>query len=165
MKSSIRMSSFKFLVNGRAYRAHRAHRAAHPERFPVSDETKGIYPAFKLAEESYKQPTPVHLQVYDGMFYHSAPTSPSIQYSFPKRCSPRPSHYLSLHDSWKILLPCNGFVCQACYDHASWPVRPFCIINTFWGHPNYGPWFHGFPFTAHVAQRDPEPPTSTFKAT
>jgi hypothetical protein len=50
------------------YRYHhrRAHRAAYPERFPVRDETKGMYPAFKHSE-SYKQPTPVHLQVYDGI--------------------------------------------------------------------------------------------------
>jgi len=158
------MSSFEFMVNGRAYRSHRAHRAAHPERFPVRDETKVIYPAFKLGE-SYKQPTPVHLQVYDGMFYRSAATSPSIQWSFPIRCSPRPSYSLSLHDSRKILLPRNGLVYQARYDNASWPVRSFYIINTFWGHPNYGPWFHDFPFAAHAVQRDPESPISTSKAT
>lgn len=44
----------------------RAHRAAHPERFPFSEEIKKMYPAFKLVETSM-QPTPVHLQVYDGM--------------------------------------------------------------------------------------------------
>lgn len=65
-----------------AYHFPSAHRAACPERYPVRDETKGLYPAFKLGE-SYKQPTPVHLQVYDGMFYHSSATTPSIQCSFP----------------------------------------------------------------------------------
>ena len=147
-----------------AYHSHRAHRAAHPEQFPVGDETKGIYPAFKLGE-SYKQPTPVHLQVYDGMFYHSTATSPSIQCSFLIRCGPCPSNSLSLYDARKILPPRNGFVCQARHDNAPWPVRSFCIINTFWSHPNYGAWFHGFPLAAHSAQRDPESPTSTFKAT
>ena len=48
-------------------RLRRAHRAAHPERFPLSDEIKKLYPAFKLGETSM-QPTPVHLQVYDGIF-------------------------------------------------------------------------------------------------
>jgi hypothetical protein len=48
------------------HRLHRAHRAAHPERFPLREEMKKMYPAFKLVETSM-QPTPVHLQVYDGM--------------------------------------------------------------------------------------------------
>lgn len=43
-----------------------AHRAAHPERFPLSEEMKKIYPALKLVETSM-QPTPVHLQVYDDV--------------------------------------------------------------------------------------------------
>ena len=47
---------------------HRAHRAAHPERFPLREEINRMYPAFKLVETSM-QPTQVHLQVYDGMFY------------------------------------------------------------------------------------------------
>jgi acetyl esterase/lipase len=49
-------------------RLRRAHRAAHPERFPLSDEIKKLYPAFKLVETSMP-PTPVHLQVYDGILY------------------------------------------------------------------------------------------------
>jgi acetyl esterase/lipase len=44
----------------------RAHRAAHPERFPVRDEVKDMYPALKNVEK-HTQPTPVHLQVYDGI--------------------------------------------------------------------------------------------------
>ncbi|KAI9452279.1 hypothetical protein BJY52DRAFT_940839 [Lactarius psammicola] len=43
-----------------------AHRAAHPERFPVRDETKNMYPAFKHVEK-HMRPTPVHLQVYDDV--------------------------------------------------------------------------------------------------
>jgi acetyl esterase/lipase len=43
-----------------------AHRAAHPERFPVREEIKKMYPAFKLVETSV-QPTSVHLQVYDDV--------------------------------------------------------------------------------------------------
>ncbi|KAF8491456.1 lipase/ esterase [Russula emetica] len=43
-----------------------AHRAAHPERFPLREEMKKMYPAFKLVETSM-QPTPVHLQVYDDV--------------------------------------------------------------------------------------------------
>lgn len=50
------------------HRLHRAHRAAHPERFPLREEIKKMYPALKLVETSM-QPTPVHLQVYDGMFH------------------------------------------------------------------------------------------------
>jgi hypothetical protein len=44
----------------------RAHRAAHPERFLVRDEAKDMYPAPKNVEK-LTRPTPVHLQVYDGM--------------------------------------------------------------------------------------------------
>ncbi|KAI0291222.1 hypothetical protein B0F90DRAFT_1778139 [Multifurca ochricompacta] len=43
-----------------------AHRAAHPERFPVRDETKEMYPAFKHIE-THMRPTSVHLQVYDDV--------------------------------------------------------------------------------------------------
>jgi len=55
---------------------HRAHRAAYPERFPLREETKKIYPAFKLVETSM-QPTPVHLQVYDGMLCSNLPLTVS----------------------------------------------------------------------------------------
>jgi acetyl esterase/lipase len=44
----------------------RAHRAAHPERFPARDEVKEMYPVLKNVEK-HMRPTPVHLQVYDGI--------------------------------------------------------------------------------------------------
>src|SRR5579863_4715981 len=96
---------------------HRAHRAAYPERFPVSDATKEMYPALKHGE-NYKQSTPVHLQVYDGILF-PPPATISIRCSFPLRCSSCPSDSLSLHDSRKILLPRDGFVRQARYDTTS----------------------------------------------
>ncbi|KAF8261460.1 hypothetical protein EI94DRAFT_1745923 [Lactarius quietus] len=43
-----------------------AHRAAHPERFPLSNETKDMYPAFQHVENDMR-PTRVHLQVYDDV--------------------------------------------------------------------------------------------------
>jgi hypothetical protein len=58
------------------YRPHRAHRAAYPERFPLREEMKKVYPAFKLVETSM-QPTPVHLQVYDGMLCSNLFVTPS----------------------------------------------------------------------------------------
>jgi hypothetical protein len=45
---------------------YRAHRAADPDRFPVRDETKNIYPSFTHVG-THVRPTPVHLQVYDGI--------------------------------------------------------------------------------------------------
>ncbi|KAH9055377.1 Alpha/Beta hydrolase protein [Lactarius vividus] len=41
-----------------------AHRAANPEKYPVSEEVKKLYPAYKGVENRMK-PTTVHLQVYD----------------------------------------------------------------------------------------------------
>ncbi|KAH8984794.1 Alpha/Beta hydrolase protein [Lactarius hatsudake] len=41
-----------------------AHRAANPEKYPVSEEVKKLYPAYKGIESRMK-PTMVHLQVYD----------------------------------------------------------------------------------------------------
>lgn len=41
-----------------------AHKAAHPEKYPVKDEQREMYPALKGIEERYG-PTKVHLQVYD----------------------------------------------------------------------------------------------------
>ncbi|KAF8260354.1 hypothetical protein EI94DRAFT_1829826 [Lactarius quietus] len=43
-----------------------AHRAAHPERFPMCNETKDMYPTFKHVDQQMR-PTPVHLQVYDDI--------------------------------------------------------------------------------------------------
>ena len=43
----------------------RAHRAANPEKYPVSDAVKKLYPAYEGIESKMK-PTMVHLQVYDG---------------------------------------------------------------------------------------------------
>ncbi|KAH9167117.1 alpha/beta-hydrolase [Lactarius sanguifluus] len=43
-----------------------AHRAAHPERFPVPNDTKDLYPSFKDVEK-HMRPTSVHIQVYDDV--------------------------------------------------------------------------------------------------
>lgn len=45
--------------------SHRAHRAAHPEKFPVSEDVKRFYPAFEGIEDRMRA-TPVHVQIYDG---------------------------------------------------------------------------------------------------
>ncbi|KAF9486039.1 alpha/beta-hydrolase [Pholiota conissans] len=41
-----------------------AHKAAYPEKYPISDRVRSMYPVFRNIEERSK-PTPVHLQVYD----------------------------------------------------------------------------------------------------
>ncbi|KAK7691765.1 hypothetical protein QCA50_005166 [Cerrena zonata] len=41
-----------------------AHKAAHPEKYPVKNETRAMYPSLIGIEKKYG-PTPVHLQVYD----------------------------------------------------------------------------------------------------
>ncbi|TCD60789.1 hypothetical protein EIP91_009518 [Steccherinum ochraceum] len=41
-----------------------AHKAANPQKYPVTDEVRKIYPALQGIEEKYG-PTQVHLQVYD----------------------------------------------------------------------------------------------------
>ncbi len=129
----------------------RAHRAAHPERFPLRDETKKMHPALKLVETA-TQPTPVHLQVYDGMLCSNLPSSLSEFSSFI-RCGPCPSSSFPIHDTWKVLLPRDGFVCWAHYGHAS--------SN---GHPsqfNCGSWHQRVPCATHAAWRNTESRRST----
>ncbi|KAF5357302.1 hypothetical protein D9758_005908 [Tetrapyrgos nigripes] len=41
-----------------------AHKAANPEKFPIKNEVRAMYPALNEIESRYG-PTPVHLQVYD----------------------------------------------------------------------------------------------------
>ncbi|KAG5639109.1 hypothetical protein H0H81_006698 [Sphagnurus paluster] len=41
-----------------------AHKAANPEKYPIKDETRALYPVLEGIEGRYK-PTKVHLQVYD----------------------------------------------------------------------------------------------------
>jgi acetyl esterase/lipase len=41
-----------------------AHKAAYPEKFPIKDETRAMYPALNGIETRHGR-TPVHLQVYD----------------------------------------------------------------------------------------------------
>ncbi|KZV82439.1 alpha/beta-hydrolase [Exidia glandulosa HHB12029] len=43
-----------------------AHRAAHPERYPIKDEIRQMYPKLDGIESKYG-PTKVHLQVYDDV--------------------------------------------------------------------------------------------------
>ena len=105
------------------HRLHRAHRAAHPERFPLPEEMKMMYPAFKLVETSM-QPTPVHLQVYDGMLYSNLLSTLS-EFSFFIRCGSCPSHSFSVHDTWKVLLPRDGFVCRAYHESTSSAAPPY----------------------------------------
>ena len=52
----------------------RAHRAANPEKYPLSDAVRKLYPAYEGIESKMK-PTTVHLQVYDG-------TPPALSYLF-----------------------------------------------------------------------------------
>src|ERR1700733_10286819 len=42
-----------------------AHKAANPERYPLQDAVRTLYPPLVNIEGRYK-PTKVHLQVYDG---------------------------------------------------------------------------------------------------
>lgn len=44
-----------------------AHKAAHPEKYPLRDTVRQIYPPLKDIEDRCR-PTQVHLQVYDGTF-------------------------------------------------------------------------------------------------
>lgn len=46
-----------------------AQKAAYPEKFPIDEEAKAMYPALQDPELLKKHsPTPVHLQVYDGRY-------------------------------------------------------------------------------------------------
>ena len=49
-----------------------AHKAAHPDRFPITDSTRALYPSLISIEDRCKA-TSVHLQVYDGeiLLYHT----------------------------------------------------------------------------------------------
>ncbi|KAF9519527.1 hypothetical protein BS47DRAFT_1358130 [Hydnum rufescens UP504] len=49
-----------------------AHKAAHPEHYPVKENTKSLYPALIGIEQRYGA-TDVHLQVYDGQFHRNLP--------------------------------------------------------------------------------------------
>ena len=49
-----------------------AHKAAYPDRFPITDSTRALYPSLISIEDRCKA-TSVHLQVYDGeiLSYHA----------------------------------------------------------------------------------------------
>jgi hypothetical protein len=49
-----------------------AHKAAYPDRFPITDSTRALYPPLISIEDRCKA-TSVHLQVYDGeiLLYHT----------------------------------------------------------------------------------------------
>ena len=49
-----------------------AHKAAYPDRFPITDSTRALYPSLISIEDRCKA-TSVHLQVYDGeiLSYHT----------------------------------------------------------------------------------------------
>jgi len=42
-----------------------AHKAAYPDRFPITDSVRTLYPPLISIEDRYNA-TSVHLQVYDG---------------------------------------------------------------------------------------------------
>ena len=44
-----------------------AHKAAHPDRFPINEDSKTLYPPLQNIQAPHS-PTPVHLQVYDGEY-------------------------------------------------------------------------------------------------
>jgi hypothetical protein len=48
----------------------RAHKAANPDRFEVNAEARRLYPVLQGIENRYG-PTQVHIQVYDGQYFHS----------------------------------------------------------------------------------------------
>ena len=49
-----------------------AHKAAYPDRFPITDSIRELYPSLISIEDRFKA-TSVHLQVYDGeiLSYHT----------------------------------------------------------------------------------------------
>lgn len=49
-----------------------AHKAAYPDKFPIADSIRALYPSLTSIEDRCK-PTSVHLQVYDGkiLSYHT----------------------------------------------------------------------------------------------
>lgn len=46
----------------------RVHHMVHPETFPVSDDVKRFYPAFKSIEDKMWD-IPIHLQIFDGKMF------------------------------------------------------------------------------------------------
>lgn len=107
----------------------RAHRAAHPDRFPVRDETREMYPILGHIG-SDMQPTSVHLQVYDGIMIMSSVNLRLTPRRTPLRCSSRPPNPLPVFDAWKILLPSDRAVFQACYRHRAQFAQPYCATTT-----------------------------------
>ena len=45
-----------------------AHKAAYPDRFPITDSARALYPSLISIEDRCKA-TSVHLQVYDGEIF------------------------------------------------------------------------------------------------
>ncbi|EEB87870.1 hypothetical protein MPER_14599, partial [Moniliophthora perniciosa FA553] len=64
-----------------------AHKAAYPDKYPVKDEVRAIYPKLNGIEQRYGA-TPVHHQVYGS-------------------CS---SRAFLVHHAGKVLLPSDSFV-------------------------------------------------------
>ena len=94
----------------------RAHRAANPEKYPVSDAVKKLYPAYEGIESKMK-PTMVHLQVYDG-------TPPALyllvfaERDYLRRRSRDPDD-VHRNQPGEILLSSHYDVHQARHKHAS----------------------------------------------
>jgi hypothetical protein len=48
-----------------------AHKAANPEKYPIQDRIRTVYPPLMNIEGRYR-PTKVHLQVYDGKSFRNS---------------------------------------------------------------------------------------------
>jgi hypothetical protein len=109
---------------------HRAHRAAHPDQYPVRDETREMYPIFKHIGSDI-QPTSVHLQVYDGIVIISSVSLRLTPRRTPLvRCSSRPPNPLPVFNTRKILLPSDRAIFQACYRHRARLAQSYCATTT-----------------------------------
>ena len=54
-----------FLTRSHGLYKSSAHKAAYPDRYPITDSTRALYPSLISIEDRCKA-TSVHLQVYDG---------------------------------------------------------------------------------------------------
>ncbi|KAI0034868.1 Alpha/Beta hydrolase protein [Vararia minispora EC-137] len=92
-----------------------AHRAAHPERFPISDDVRAMYPVLADLDAATMTPTAVHLQVYDGASYPRLPppSRADAPAPAPRRRRARSPRTLPVRAAGEILLPRDGRVLRA----------------------------------------------------
>ena len=97
----------------------RAHRAANPEKYPIKERSKKLYPSLEGVESRFG-PTPVHLQLYDGTSTQSRFLRPysSVHVSIitkTRLISSRCSSHLPLRQSTAIVpSPCSAGTLLAC---------------------------------------------------